>query len=60
MVSRGRWCDQQSIWLITLTTAVIVAAIGGILLAEAIVFTSPAAMENATTSGVFGLTSTSP
>ena len=54
VASIGRWCDRQPIWLTTLAAAVIVAAIGGILLAEALVFTSTAAMENATTSGVFG------
>jgi len=53
-VSKGSWWDRQPIWLITFTVAIIAGAIGGILLAEAMVFTYPAAQEGATTSGVFG------
>jgi hypothetical protein len=46
--------DRQPIWLITSTGAIIAGAILGIMQAEAMVFTSPAAMEGATTSGMKG------
>ena len=45
---------RQPIWFVTVAVAMIAGAIAGILLAEAMVFGSPAAMEGATTSGPFG------
>ena len=53
-VSLGSWLGRQPIWFVTVAVAMIAGAIAGILLAEAMVFGSPAAMEGATTSGPFG------
>lgn len=53
-VSKGSWWDRQPIWLITFTVAIIAGAVGGILQAEAMVFTSPAAQEGATTTSISG------